>query len=402
MAELKFDCPQCGQPISCDELWGGHNIECPTCKTELTVPQLHAAPPPPAAAARATTPDSLRPQPPSATKLSIGRSQHPSAAPANPAARAPQAMRRPVEVEKKSGAMKIVKIAAVVIALGVGGYFGFGLVSNWQEKANEKRRQAEKNADGGELGHIGELYNVLDATEPGGRGLGGRPRGSVPGSRQSTGPRVIPIGADGKPVAQPAPAELPVIPPMFTLEVETAKIPEGKANGMISGTNFVAESARLDTVASGGQVLRLTQGQAASPDREILIYLHPKPGESLVGHTFSVAKDVKGTEVSQVGKRWKTNPKYAPQFKAFATGYALKLELGHISEGMITGKIFLALPDPEQSVVAGIFKATTSLVEAPAAAAAGTAAPAPALAPAPGGASAAEKAAFEKRYGVKR
>src|SRR5207302_10329697 len=128
---------------------------------EITVPQAAAAAPPPPAAPtiRATGPGSLVPKPPAGTRLSIG-GQQPSAAPVNPAARAPQAMRRPAAVEKKGGAMKWVTIGAVVIALGVGGYFGFGLVSDWQEKANEKRRQVEKNSDGGQLGHIANLNDV--------------------------------------------------------------------------------------------------------------------------------------------------------------------------------------------------------------------------------------------------
>ena len=37
---------------------------------------------------------------------------------------------------------------------------------------------------------------------------------------------------------------------------------------------------------------------------------------------------------------------------------------------MLPGKIFLALPDTEQSVVAGVFKATTTLADASGAAAA--------------------------------
>ena len=34
-----------------------------------------------------------------------------------------------------------------------------------QENMNAKRREIEKNSDGGEVGHIANLYGVLDATE---------------------------------------------------------------------------------------------------------------------------------------------------------------------------------------------------------------------------------------------
>jgi len=71
------------------------------------------------------------------------------------------------------------KIGAVIIVVAVGGYFGFGLVSSWQEKANAKRRDTEKQADGGQVGHIGDLYNVLDTTDPDRRGAV-RSRASAP------------------------------------------------------------------------------------------------------------------------------------------------------------------------------------------------------------------------------
>src|SRR5262249_38761454 len=67
MADLKFNCTQCSQLISCDELWTGQEIQCPTCQTPLLVP----------ARPREAQPSSLVPKPPSsAAKLSIGRPQH--------------------------------------------------------------------------------------------------------------------------------------------------------------------------------------------------------------------------------------------------------------------------------------------------------------------------------------
>ena len=122
-------------------------------------------------------------------------------------------------------------------------------------------------------------------------------------------------------------------------------------------------------------------------------------GASQNGYVFTyigvIIVIMQGGVVAQLVKRWKPDPKYAPQSKSFPTGYALKLELGQMSEGLIPGKIFLALPDPEQTVVAGVFRAATSVVE-------GSTETAPTPAAAPDPAAAAQKAAFEKRYGVKR
>jgi hypothetical protein len=258
-----------------------------------------------------------------------------------------------------------VATGALIVVLGVGGYFGYQWYAKRQEQADAQPPQANSNAG--------------DRKSPAPSGVA-KP---IPGPAAEAG---------GDP-AKPAEKELPVIPAVWTLDIGRAKIPESRANGRISGTNFVVETASL-TVVGSAHVLSLRQGAVASPDREILVYLHPKAGESLTGHVWTVSKDMKGAVVPQVAKRWKPNPKFAPQRQAFSAGYAMKLEFGVSGEGEIPGKIFIALPDPEQSVVAGVFKAATSLANI-ASPTANPAAPAPTqvrpLDP-----------EFQKRYGTKR
>ncbi len=387
MAEFKFPCPRCGQKIQCDELWSGHQIQCPSCQTNLVVPQNPAAEAPPPVA----------PSPPApAPRLSIGQSKLQASAPpaqSPPRTTLPRRPLAPAKAAKAAGTTKLLKIGAVIIVVAVGGYFGFGLVSSWQEKANAKRRDTEKQADGGQVGHIGDLYNVLDATDPDGRGAA-RSRASAPRTTPASLPGSVPAGTqEGQTPAQAAEKELPMVPAVWTLDLAKAKIPDGKANGTISGAGFVVESARVDPVGTA-QVLSLRQGSGASADREILVYLHLNAGETLAGHTWSVSKEMKGAGVPSVLKRWKTDPKYAPRQLSFATGYAMKLELGPMGDGMIPGKIFLALPDAEQSVVAGAFKAAIGLT---AASSQPVVNPVPTAAPTP-----AQDAAFEKRYGIKR
>jgi hypothetical protein len=75
----------------------------------------------------------------------------------------------------------------------------------------------------------------------------------------------------------------------------------------------------------------------------------------------------------------------------------MKLQLGNMDEnGQLDGKIFLALPDPEQSVVAGIFKTASSSLDPSMLSAPAQAAPAPG----PSNLSPAERANFQKRYGI--
>jgi len=392
MADIKFSCPHCNQHITCDELWGGHELQCPGCQGNLIVPGGAAAPTQPAE-------NPLVPRPPAGgPKVTLNRPQTHGAgsgpAASAPARNIPIRNLAPPAKKKQSPVVKFAITAAVLVVLGAGGYFGYLWLSDMQSKANAKSREAEKNSDGGQVGHIAELNGVLDATEPG-------KIPSEPGARrrQRQNPAVqqaaMAVDADGNP-APAAPADSrPVVPAVWTLDLATAKIPEGRVNGAISGTNFVADAARVDPVGTA-QVLRFLQGQAVSPDREILVYLHLKAGEKLGGQTLSISQDMRGAGVPQVTKRWKTNPKYAPILKSFSTGYAMKLELGQFTNNTVPGKIFLALPDTEQSVVAGVFNATVTVPDPNMQQAMPMASPTSPTAPD------ASRAAFDQRYGIRR
>jgi len=340
MADFKFSCPHCGIGIECDELWCGHQIQCPSCQKELDVPPKPASPPHARFASAA----------PGQSRLSIGQSRAERSATSRPVAPQAALLEQQLAAAKagrKSVAPKWIAIGAGVVVLGVAGYFAYEPVTKWWAKRAEAAKQA-------------------------------------------SAPPPVTNAAPAEPPPPPPPKELPVLPAVWTLDVERAKIPEGKANGTISGTNFIVETATWTP-----PVLRLYQGVAASPDRELQIFLRLNPGESVTGRTWTVAQDLRGKSVPQVVKRWKTNPRYAPQSKPFSYGYAMKLELGEMETNLITGKIFLALPDPEQSVVAGVFKAVTVLAPATAAGAP-TPVAAPSAQPSPP-----ERATSDRRYGRK-
>ena len=149
-------------------------------------------------------------------------------------------------------------------------------------------------------------------------------------------------------------------------------------------------------------LLRLLQGPTASPDLGFMVYLRPNAGESITGRTWTVSQEMKGRTVPQVVRLRKTNPRYAAQQKTVSSGYAMKLELGGIINGVIPGRIFLAVPpEAEQSVVAGVFKAATNLGDAAGANAANPATPPGTVAPPPARPPA-EPDSFEQRYGRKR
>jgi hypothetical protein len=160
MAEIKFSCPQCGQHISGNEQWSGHQIQCPTCATTLTVPQ--ALPPP---VAVAPVPKPLVPQPPvshghklSAGATQVARSTAPGTIPLR------QLPSRPPR--NKSPLLKYVVYAIVLAALGGAGYlFLPSLLSKLQDTANSKPTQAAPVSNGSGVGPLGEVNGAMDVSD---------------------------------------------------------------------------------------------------------------------------------------------------------------------------------------------------------------------------------------------
>jgi len=171
-------------------------------------------------------------------------------------------------------------------------------------------------------------------------------------------------GADQSGQAPAAPTNAPMVAPVWSLNPKGVKISDGKANGSISGTHFVVENARL-TKTANGHLLSLSEGSGPSPMHEFQVFLRLGATDTVTNHTWSITPEMTGASVAPVVKRWKTDPRFAPQSKTFSSGYALQLEMGTPGEdGQIPGKIFLSLPDQEQSVVAGTFKANSAIVQA--------------------------------------
>ncbi len=390
MADIKFTCPHCQQQIQCDQLWCGHQINCPTCQGAMVVPQIEAAPPAGSNQAPASTPGSqfvapvLKPPPGGASRLSAGRTQ--VARSTTPAGIAQRPFQPKVQ-KKANPVLKWALICTGLAALGVGGYYGYDYYTNQaQPKFNAKVDQASKRpVVGGDVGQAMDVNDALENTQPDRpapakrnalkRKLTGADAGQgVPVAGDSGAAAADTGGIEGASTATgtASPAkQLPIVAPAYTLNVEQAKIPAGKVNGLIAGTNFVCETARLDKTPDY-YALTLRQGTGLSPDRGVRVFLHLKPNEWPTNQTFTVSTETRDPVITQVVKLWKTNPRFAATEQRFSSGYALKLELGQATDtGMsptgvpgtsVSGKIFLALPDTDKTVVGGQF--TASLIVA--------------------------------------
>lgn len=376
MSTHKIECPHCAQHIACDESYSGVKLPCPGCGKEMVIPPLN-----PAGADSATPVVALIPSAPATPRVVVRQANAPPApamAPTPTPPTAPAAMRvsaaasvhpltpqprapLPARARKEEPAPSRVKtllVVALAVVIGLPSvYFGFQWLTNAQKKFNEAQaKDDDPGLIGGQVSHIIELNQVLDATDPdkGGR-LSSAPSAADGAGGRTRKARSAGINAGGAPFADDL-DNLPIKPMAWSLGVVPAEIPPSRVGGTISKSNFVADSAWLVT-GSLQPVLMFSQGESsAASDLGLLVYLRLKPGETLDNRTWTISQEQK-SDVPQVMKRWRVSGVAQLQQRSFGGGYTMRLELGKIAGGVMPGKIYVALPDPEQSVVSGHFQA---------------------------------------------
>ncbi len=157
---------------------------------------------------------------------------------------------------------------------------------------------------------------------------------------------------------QPDPAVIKPVKARWTLDLDNAVIPDMPVAGKISGQRFYCDQPTL----VGGALL-LRQGDSWPPEFGIGVLLPAKTGEELDGKTVTITPDqVSG--VPRVLMRWRPQG-LDPITKTLTNGYALKLTFGHVANGRMPGRIFIALPDETKSYAAGTFDAEIRKPERP-------------------------------------
>lgn len=173
-----------------------------------------------------------------------------------------------------------------------------------------------------------------EAISPGPGGQAGR--SNPPPAKTATPP--------SPPVEYPVPTNI-----LWTLDHAKMAIPGEPVAGSIHGAGFRCERSVLQ-----GGTLNLRQGKAWPPDLGITINLFARQGEELSGKTVDIQPDRE--KAPAVVLRWKGADQQAVT-KKFTTGYALRLVFGQAAGGRMSGRLYIATPDDEQSFAAGTFDA---------------------------------------------
>jgi hypothetical protein len=102
-----------------------------------------------------------------------------------------------------------------------------------------------------------------------------------------------------------------------------------------------------------GDELTFRVGKPETPDRTVSVKFAPGGQPGAARNLKVKPTDPPGPAVPQVWVEVKGQP-----IELHASGYALTLELAARKNGKVAGKVFLSLPDREQTVLAGTFDAT--------------------------------------------
>jgi uncharacterized membrane protein YjgN (DUF898 family)/Tfp pilus assembly protein PilF len=138
---------------------------------------------------------------------------------------------------------------------------------------------------------------------------------------------------------------------VWRADLAGVEIPEDPAEGEISGMPFAVDEADIQN-----GVLSLRQGSDVPAEREFVVSLSLKKGETAEGKRYTVSR-VAGSGVPRVQMKWLDEETEAVKTETFSQGYAMRLEFGPLEEGRLSGKIYLCVPDGAKSYVAGLFSA---------------------------------------------
>jgi hypothetical protein len=144
--------------------------------------------------------------------------------------------------------------------------------------------------------------------------------------------------------------------PKVAHELDQTKqvIPAHPVRGSVKGSEFVPTAAQIQR---GELTLQIVKPGTTTVERSLKLNLAPmlvsgQPVPPILGREWKIKLDTEpGTAVPEV---WIELPGKNAFF--FQSGYAMTLELGPRVDGKVAGKIYLSIPDEEQTTLAGVFE----------------------------------------------
>jgi hypothetical protein len=341
MSDFKFSCPTCGQHISCDTSNVGMTVACPACNTALVVP------PPPQAA------------PPAPPGLSIAASQarHTAAEASHSAEVMSRTHAQPTAPSSRApGGGKTSGLAIASLVCSLTGCLGFipGIICGHLARRNIRRDPSLK---GGGLALAGLIISYLSLASCAFALVFGV--SSIMAVFKS--PEFKKAVADAQKQqlqtqANHASTTTNTSAPqesLWNLNLITAQFPDQPAAGKIHNLPFTVENA----TAQNGVI---TLHGDADSGIQVMIFTFMNGDEPFTGKNYDISPagaDAFTGKMPHIHMTWKNPDGSGTGSKAYPTGFALKLQLAAAADadGKIPGKIYVCLPDNEQSYVAGNF-----------------------------------------------
>jgi len=162
-------------------------------------------------------------------------------------------------------------------------------------------------------------------------------------------PRIEDVRNNGNPQPNPQPPSQPEYNGInrWTLDLSDAAFPDAPVGGSVHHRAFEMERATLT-----GSNLTFRVGRFGPIDLGLNVVFFNRQPEDLSGKTAEVKPA--DAIAPRVVLHWKEADRVDETFRS---GYAMKVEFGAVTNGAITGKIFLCLPDETKSWIAGTFRA---------------------------------------------
>ena len=136
----------------------------------------------------------------------------------------------------------------------------------------------------------------------------------------------------------------------WTLDLAKAPLQDANVTGRILGIRFKCEKVKLE-----GGVLSFLQNAGLPSERRVTISLFAHRPERLADRIFEIQHDRTGPrpkvslEVRHAGE--------TPAMRTLDQNYSLRMEFGGITDGHLSGRIYLAIADEEKSFINGRFEA---------------------------------------------